>query len=173
MLWLLCKLLFNDTATEGVLYYLSHCSSLQSRHCISTLLLFFFFLHLYAASDSRKIPVPATKLSRPQLCHYLTALGQILLLQLQRTSASCPARVQLPPGMYSLSPISCHCAPSRAKMRLMGWQQGCGDSWASLKAPEGRGAPVPWGDGWSSPPRGNQMPWCNPDGSYPKQFADL
>lgn len=43
MLWLLCKLLFNDTATEGVLYYLSHCSSLQSRHCISTLLFFFFF----------------------------------------------------------------------------------------------------------------------------------
>lgn len=42
VLWLLCKVLFNDTATEGVLYYLSHCCSLQSQHCISTLL----FLHL-------------------------------------------------------------------------------------------------------------------------------
>ena len=42
MLWLVCKVLFNDTATEGVLYYLSHCSSLQSRHCISTLLFYIY-----------------------------------------------------------------------------------------------------------------------------------
>lgn len=42
VLWLLCKVVFNDTATEGVLYYLSHCSSLQSRHCISTLLFYIY-----------------------------------------------------------------------------------------------------------------------------------
>lgn len=42
VLWLLRKVLFNDTATEGVLYYLSHCSSLQSQHCISTLLFYIY-----------------------------------------------------------------------------------------------------------------------------------
>lgn len=40
--WLLCEILFNDIATEEVLYYLSHCSSLQPQHCISTLLFYIY-----------------------------------------------------------------------------------------------------------------------------------
>lgn len=149
VLWLLCKILFNNTATEEVLYYLSHCSSLQPQHCISTLL----FLHLQAASNSREIPVSATKLNRPQLCHYLTLLGQVLLLQLQRASANCPGRDQMPSlgacthGRHGPSPVlhtavrtrgvGCSLTPKSGS-----WvqQQGCSCSSSSLKSPQGRGA---------------------------------
>lgn len=133
VLWLLGKVLFNDTATEGVLYYLSHCSSLQSGHCISTLL---FYIYKQQAIPEKFL----FQLNRPQLCHYLTLLGQVLLLQLQRVSASCPGRLQLPsPGACTAHRARELFLPLAASSASWGQQQGYRHSSASLETLEGRG----------------------------------
>lgn len=137
VLWLLCKVLFNDTATEGVLYDLSHCSSLQSRHCVSTLL---FYIYKQQVIPEKFL----FQLNRPQLCHYLTLLGQVLLLQLQRVPASCPGRLQLP------SPGACTARRARelflprSKLSTMGQQRGCRHSPASLETLQGKGIVGTW-----------------------------
>lgn len=116
VLWLLCKVLFNDTATEGVLYYLSHCSSLQSRHCISTLL---FYIYKQQA-------IPEKFLFQ---LHNSTDHNCVITSPCWGKSCFCSCRGSLPAalGGSSCPPGSLHspqgegaASPSHSKLRIMG-----------------------------------------------------
>lgn len=98
MLWLLCKVLFNDTATEGVLYYLSHCSSLQSPHCISTLL---FYIYKQQA-------IPEKFLFQQQNS---TDPNYVITSPCRGKSCSCSCRGPLPAALGGSSCPPRECAP--------------------------------------------------------------
>lgn len=171
MLWLLCKVLFNDTATEGVLYYLSHCSSLQSRHCISTLLFFFYIYKQRVIPEKFLFQLQSS--TDPNCVITSPYLGQVLLLQLQRDSASCPGRVQLPfpaAGTHCHRGTHCHhgrhgtqpagqegaVVPSRSKIRITGAAAELWQLFSISGSPGGKRSHSSWGHGWSSPLKGHR-----------------
>lgn len=132
VLWLLCKVLFNDTATEGVLYYLSHCCSLQSRHCISTLL---FYIYKQQA-------IPEKFLFQ---LHNSTDHNCVITSPCWGKSCFCSCRGSLP---AALGGSSC---PPQEPAQSTGWgncssllQQGCSHPSASVETLEGRGAVGTW-----------------------------
>lgn len=130
VLWLLCKVLFNDTATEGVLYYLSHCSSLQSQHCISTLL---FYIYKQQA-------IPEKFLFQ---LHNSTEHNCVITSPCWGKSCCCSCRGSLPAALGGSS-----CTAHRVREVLLplaansgSWEQqwGYSHSSASVETPEGRG----------------------------------
>lgn len=191
MLWLLCKVLFNDTATEGVLYYLSHCSSLQFHHCISTLL---FYIYKQRA-------IPEKFLFQLQNS---TDPNCVITSPCWGKSRSCSCRGSLPAALpRSLQPVPPQdtqpagqegaVVPSCSKIRITGVTAGLRPLFGICRSPRGKRILVPWGHGWSLPLRGHigkldPLSWhyrssseatrvsshstAAPARSYPKQFAD-
>lgn len=201
VLWLLCKILFNNTATEEVLYYLSHCSSLQPQHCISTLLFFTFTSSQQFQRNScfsyKTQQTPAVSLPHPAGASPASAAAEGLCQLPWEGPDALPGSVH--PWQAWPQPCAAHsCQDKRGrlfphtKIRIMGAAAGLQLLFIISEIPIGKRSCVPWGHGWSSPLRrcrGNLDPlnWhyrcseatCLPSHSiaalarsYPKQSDD-
>lgn len=134
VLWLLCKVLFNDTATEGVLYYLSHCSSLQSQHCISTLLFYIYkqqaipekFLFQLHNSTDRNCVITSPCWGKSCCCSCRGSLPAAL------GGSSCPPRSLHSPQGEGGAP------PSRSKLGIMGAAAGLQPLFSICGNPRGK-----------------------------------